>query len=129
MTAVAVRTGNEKHARADDHFRLNGEHPLERLLRERGACAGHPYPEWWLDIGTHNRAGNREAKRICREECPVFAECEQVTDHVEQSAPGFPNSRSQYLAEGMTTCVRAGLGPSQRYERRRAERRKGKEGA
>lgn len=125
MTAavVQVRTGNEKHAREDDHFRLMEPHPLEPVLRERGVCAHHSNPEWWLDIGTHNRANNREAKRLCREACPVLDECEQVTDHVERATSRFA-TRSPYLAEGLTTCVRAGLGPNQRYERRRAERKK-----
>lgn len=124
MTAVAVRTGNVKDARLDDHLQLPEFHPKEFMVFERAACAEHD-PNWWLDTSPQNRANRMEAKRICLEECPVLAECREVTDHVERST--HHNNRAEYMPARLLSGIRAGEGPETRMKRRRAAAKERKE--
>lgn len=120
MTAsvIEVRTGNEKHSRPDEHIQFPELHPQEFLLIERGSCAQPgANASWWLDTSPQNRANRMEAARICKEECPVFAECREVTDHVERST--HSNSRGDFVPGKRIAGIRAGEGPETRTARRR----------
>jgi hypothetical protein len=88
--------------------RLVEVHPYEKLLAEKGRCAG---AKWWFKDSVSN--GYRMARCI---DCPVVAECRVVIDHIEENSP----SMDKGLVPDRLTGFWAGETPRQRAFRRRA---------